>query len=326
MAPETPHNSIRQPNRHRILSVLLNLLGWGGGLFFLILVWKQAAAVEWAGISIDWATLAVSFVLLLIGLALQSQLAWVTQHYLGYPVERATIYRVWFFSQVAKYIPGSLWQIAARSMFYIRRGVPLGVASAATLWELVATVTGSLIVCLLSFTLKTTSYLLSLAALLLVILAIAFYMMWPWRLLTFFRIKLARRIIEALAQLGTARYRMVFTLLLLSVVVWLIIGTGFYFLAVAFGSNNQLSWWDAVISFNIAYSIGFLVILAPAGLGVREVVLSLLLAPFFSVPGLAVFVLVARFWWILGDGVHILVAGIGQLMSRRTEAVNDLGS
>src|SRR5260221_14633316 len=194
MSPEIPHIS----NRHRILSVLLNLLGWGGGLFFLILVWKQAAAVEWSGITIDWATLATSFVLLLIGLALQSQLAWVTQHYLGYPVERATIYRVWFFSQVAKYIPGSLWQIAARSMFYIRRGVPLGVASAATLWGLVATVTGSLIVCLLSFTLKTSSYLISLAALLLVILAIAFYMLWPWRLLTFFRIKLARRMTEAL--------------------------------------------------------------------------------------------------------------------------------
>src|SRR5258708_38225443 len=91
MAPEIPHHSSRQPNRQRIPGILLNLLGWGGGLFFLILVWKQAAAVEWSGITIDWATLATSFVLLLIGLALQSQLAWITQPYLRYPVEHAPI-------------------------------------------------------------------------------------------------------------------------------------------------------------------------------------------------------------------------------------------
>src|SRR5258708_19509286 len=107
MESKIPRNHNGQPNRQGILGILLNLLGWGGGLFFLILVWKQAAAVEWSGISIDWTTLAVSFVLLLIGLALQSQLAWITQHYLGYPVEHAMIYRVWFFSQLPKYIPCS---------------------------------------------------------------------------------------------------------------------------------------------------------------------------------------------------------------------------
>src|SRR5450755_2859866 len=124
-------------NRQRIPGLLLNLLGWGGGLFFLVLLWKQASAVAWTGMSVNWANLTVACVLLLIALALSSQLAWITQHYLGYPVDHSIIYRVWFFSQVAKYIPGSLWQIAARSMFYVRRGVPLGVASAATLWELV---------------------------------------------------------------------------------------------------------------------------------------------------------------------------------------------
>ncbi len=316
-------NQTRVKPKVRISGIVLNLLGWGGSLFFLALIWKQVQVVNWTAQSmatINWPYATLAFLLLLIGLGLQSQLAWITQQRLHYNVDHYTIYRVWFFSQVAKYIPGSLWQVAARSIFYVRRGVPLGTASASTLWELVATLVGSLLICLFSFILNiesTLAQLSALVALLLVILAISFYLTWPWQLLLTLRIGLARRMLDALAQLGTTRHRMIIELMALSAIVWLIIGVGFYYLAVAFGASHGLSWWQAAISFNVAYSIGFLVVIAPTGLGVREVVLAFLLAAYFDPPTLAVFVLAARLWWILGDGVHISVAGVYQLATRK---------
>src|SRR5258708_4568989 len=199
--------------RRRISGIALNLLGWGGSLFFLALIWKQAAAVNWIVGPINWPYAGLSFLLLLVGLALQSQLAWITQRSLLYRLDHFTIYRVWFFSQIAKSIPGSLWQVAARSIFYVRRGVPLVAASVSTLWELVATLAGSLLICLFTFMLAASgsssipwlNQLISLGALALTILAVAFYLLWPWRLLVRLRIPLARRMLDALNQLGTAR-------------------------------------------------------------------------------------------------------------------------
>jgi glycosyltransferase 2 family protein len=320
VAEERADNSSR-----RVAGILLNLFGWVGSAFFLILICRQAGIVDWSVISIDWNNFILAFLLLMIGQALQSQLAWITQHALGYPIAHFSIYRVWFFSQVAKYIPGSLWQIAARTAFYFRRGVPLGTASAATLWELIATITGSLIVCLFSFALRPEAYFLSLGALGLIILALFSFMDWPWRLLVFFRMRPAARVIDALTQLEKPRYFMLVGLFSLSLAVWMIIGTGFFFLVRAFNLNGQLTWWNAVISFNVAYSIGFLVIVAPTGLGVREIILLLLLSPYFEASSLAVFVVVARLWWIAAEGINICIAGIGQLIGRQTASVKIIG-
>ena len=297
----------------RIGSLLLNLLGWVGSLFFLILVWRQATAVDWQVVTVDWNLLVLACGLLIFGQAVQSQLAWITQQALGYSVPRLTIHRVWFLSQIAKYIPGSLWQIAVRTGFYVQRGVPLGIASAATMWELVVTVAGSLVIVVFSFVLGVEAYWLSLGAGLLVLLAIVFYMLWPWRLLLFFRVKLAAKMIDALTHVKK-RYDMLFSLFALSVGVWLVIGSGFYFLARAFGANEQLTFWNALITFNVAYSIGFLVIVAPSGLGVREVILSFFLAAYFPPLTLAAFVLIARLWWIGAEGINVLAAVIGKFL------------
>ena len=311
MSSDQPQKS----KSRRLIGLLTNLFGWIGSLFFLILIWKQAASVDWTVLTVEWNNLVLAFVLLFVGQALQSQLCWITQNALGYVVNPMTIHRVWFFSQIAKYIPGSLWQLAARTGFYLQRGVPLGIGSAATLWELVATIAGSLVIGIFSFTLGPNGYWLTFGALLLVLLSSAFFMRWPWHLLIWLRVGLARRMIYALAQ-AKERKGMILKLLLLSTGVWLVIGVGFYFLARAFGVNSQFTAWNAIVIFNVAYSIGFLVIVAPSGLGVREVILSLFLAAYFPPLTLAAFVLIARLWWISAEGLNVLMAAVGKLLER----------
>ena len=55
--------------------------------------------------------------------------------------------------------------------------------------------------------------------------------------------------------------------------------------------------------------MGFLVIPAPAGIGVREVVLVVATTPFLTEPLALVLALAARLWWMAGDAL-LFVLGL----------------
>jgi uncharacterized membrane protein YbhN (UPF0104 family) len=299
------------------------LLGWLGSLFFVALIWKQASAVsvDWSTLfNVRWLPLVVSLVFVCTGAAIQSQLVFVTQSHIGYPLDRATAYRIWFFSQLTRYIPGSLWQLATRSVYYTRRGVPLSMAAASTLWELVATIGGSLLFCCFSFLLGIgdLGYLFSAAAILLTLASLTAYTSWPWRVLRAFRIKAAARMIDALGQSGKPTSRLIASLFIIGALFAVINGIGFYFLCDSFGLHVTLL--QAVLSFNLGYSIGFLVIVAPTGLGVREVILTLLLAGTSSASELALFVLIARLWWTAAEGINLIIAIVSGLLVKTSHS------
>ncbi|MBI5957020.1 MAG: hypothetical protein HY871_08465, partial [Chloroflexi bacterium] len=66
--------------------------------------------------------------------------------------------------------------------------------------------------------------------------------------------------------------------------------------------------------FAASYVIGFLSLLTPSGLGVREGVMILLLAPAFSLPVATVISIVSRLWMISGE---LFGTGVALLFSKR---------
>src|SRR5215813_9650775 len=123
--------SVNENSRPRpsLVKIALNLAGWVAGLFFIVFLWQQFGRVQadWAQNSrtLDWRVFSLSFLLVVIGHAIQSQLGCITQSYLQRPIGRGEMYRLWFFTQIAKYIPGGVWQVAARAVVYQRRGMSL---------------------------------------------------------------------------------------------------------------------------------------------------------------------------------------------------------
>jgi hypothetical protein len=104
---------------------------------------------------------------------------------------------------------------------------------------------------------------------------------------------------------------------LLQAASWLFMGLGFWVIL-----PNRWNWeliGTSVGGFALSWVVGYLTIFAPSGLGVREVVLTALLAAYITPEGAVVYATVARLIWIIteiGLGVFSeLVFGSGNLSS-----------
>lgn len=94
-------------------------------------------------------------------------------------------------------------------------------------------------------------------------------------------------------------------LLALYVVSWILYGASFWCLLHGLGVQPE-SFWIATATFDAAYLLGFLALFAPGGLGVREGVLSVLLASTLTA-GLAAMIAVAsRLWMTLFEASQLI--------------------
>ncbi len=73
----------------------------------------------------------------------------------------------------------------------------------------------------------------------------------------------------------------------------------------AFGALPPVSWSAAVGGFAGAYFLGYAAVFAPAGVGVREGALAVLLAPWTGPAEAAVLAVIARLWMTVGEMVPL---------------------
>lgn len=296
------------------LKRLLNLAGWAVALGFLALAWQRLIASEddWTRYftGLDWTYCALALAALVAGQGLLSLSGYVGHRSLGYRLTPGQSYRYWFVSQLTKYIPGGVWQMATRVVLYRRGGLPTAVASALIVWELGAQVLTSLLLSLTGSAWNSPE----LAALIAVCAALVSAAVLLsqrdrfWLALRRLGWRNADAMLDAHHRLGPRRQAAWLRLSPLHALSWVLIGTGFYWLARAVPDTPALPWWQAVTSFTAAWAIGFLVIIAPVGIGPREAVLTALLAPQFGVTIAFSTAIVARLWWTLGEALHLGVA------------------
>ena len=104
---------------------------------------------------------------------------------------------------------------------------------------------------------------------------------------------------------------------------WVLTGLAFTQLLESTPSGrDSINWYEATSMYALAWSAGFLVILAPAGLGVRESALIVLLNAFLARDDALLLALLARLWWTIAEGIWILIGlallrGISPLGSRK---------
>lgn len=293
------------------LKRLLNLAGWGIALGFLALAWQRifAGPGGWSHVfaGLDWRLLAPALAALLAGQGLLGLSGYVGHRSLGRCLSPGRSYRYWFVSQLTKYIPGGVWQVAARVVLYRRDGLPTAVAGALTVWELAALLLTSLLLSLTGgvwASPELAALVAVCAALILGLLLLSQHDRF-WRALRRLGWRGAETMLDAHRRVGGAPMRVYLSLGALYVLAWLLIGTGFYWLALAVPDVLGLPWWQAVTSFTAAWAVGFLVIIAPVGIGPREAVLTILLAPRFGVTIAFSIAIVARLWWTLGEALHL---------------------
>lgn len=256
-------------------------------------------------------TVVGAFCCLLAGLLL-SQRAWaVVLAGLGSPLGAFSSARIFFVGQLGKYLPGSVWPLFTQMQLGRKVGVPRArMGATGIIWLAFSVVTG------------LTASLLALPSLvqddqgrgyvfgglaLLAGFSVTLHPLVLTRLLNRV-LKLARRpLLE-----DTLQGRSVIAATLLLLGTWALFGLQLWLLAREVGTDRHLSLLTSIGAFALASTLGFLAILAPAGAGVRELVIVVALSPVLSTGDATAVAVVSRLLMTLAD----VLLGLVVLMPR----------
>lgn len=231
--------------------------------------------------------------------------AQVMQRWYGRAMSPHAMWRAFFVSQLSKYLPGGIWSVLGRAFFYQQAGLPPRETGALVLLELIGLVIAAVLVGLLGVP-----------------------ALWPWVQATdgwlVLAIALAGAVGVAGATLTRRRWLPAFAgvrlrdfvgVCLRYVVTWLMLGAAFGLVVLALGQAlTPLQFVAAIGVHAVAWLVGFLVVFAPGGIGVRDAILAAGLAPFVPMPlPLAISVL-ARLAWTLAE---VFCVGLCWVLPRR---------
>ncbi len=290
----------------------------GLGAWAIISRWSGPHGVQASLSELGSAAVLGALICVLAGLLALMQIYRVLLAALGSPLPARTAAQILFVGQLGKYLPGSVWPVLAQMELGAAHQVPRRrSASASVLTMLMSLLAGILVgLVMIPFSKGAAPYrwVFWFAPVVLICLYPRVLNQILDRLL-----RLARR--PPLEQPLTGRA--IGTALAWGLVSWILLGLQIWLLAARMGLSGPSGVLLAIGAFAFAWCAGFLVVLAPAGAGVREFVLIALLGPALGggavggTKALAV-ALVSRVLMTLGD---LLSAGTAAWFARRSRSV-----
>lgn len=257
----------------------------------LVTHWNQ---ISWNSFSFDFLSLILSFVFFGMGF-LTACFGWtVILFYLGEKLSLKKAFRIISLSQLGKYIPGGIWFSLGRVYMTGQENIAGAKTISSLLLETQVSVSAALF---LSLVTHTGSAKLQGANLIIQagILALMFVLLlWPgW----------SEKLLFLICKLLKKEYfpvriapKKLFPLFLVFLSSWLLFGTAFFFLVNSVLQQTYMDMPRIIGPFVTAWLIGFLVLLAPGGLGIREASLAFLLTPVLPLPTAVLVSLLSRIW------------------------------
>jgi uncharacterized membrane protein YbhN (UPF0104 family) len=223
---------------------------------------------------------------------------------LGAPAEFGAASRVFFLSQLGKYVPGSVWPVVAQMEFGRRRGISRRTMLAANVITLALSLTTALVIAAILLPLSSTAAL--------------HRFWWTFLLLPPLLASLHPRAIPALLDVlyrilrrepvaQRLSGRSVVIAVGWSAVSWLFLGLHLYVIIRAFGATGSDTLAAAIGGAAFAVAVGVAFIPAPAGAGVRDAALVLTLTPSIGATSALAAALASRVLLVVAD--LVLAAG-----------------
>jgi uncharacterized membrane protein YbhN (UPF0104 family) len=289
-----------RPFRWGFVAVAIALAGYA--------VIRERTGVHAAFASLGFARVAVALVCVLIA-TFATMLVWRTLLAgLGSPLSVPVASRVLFIGQLGKYLPGSIWPVLAQMELASAHKVPrIRSATASALLILFVLLTGLLAaLATLPFVARATPY--RWVFLGVPILLVCLYPRLLNRILGLL-LRLARRPALEHPLAG----RVIVGALAWALASWAFYGLQIWVLVTRLGASYGTGALLAIGSFAFAWCAGFVIVFAPAGAGVREVLLVATLGPAIGVGNATAVALISRVLTILVD---LLTAGAAVAYSR----------
>jgi glycosyltransferase 2 family protein len=228
---------------------------------------------------------------------------------LGSPTRVTTAGRIFFIGQLGKYIPGSVWPVLTQMELGARANIPRARSAGASILTMIVSLAGGLLVAAATIPFAHYSAGYDWVFILVPVILICLYprVLNPLLAVLF---KLTKR--QGLDQPVTLA--MVSKSLAWSLLAWLANGVQIWILADKLGAPPGRTFLIALGGYAFAWCVGFVIIIDPAGAGIREALLIAVLAPVLPyAPALAV-ALVSRAVNTISD---LLVAGAAAASRRR---------
>lgn len=274
-----------------VVGIIFYFLGWN-----IIRNWDEVKGYDW---QFHYGTLAVSFIILLAALVYMLLLWRLILARAGYHISLRTSWRIWFFSNLGHYVPGKIWQIMGMVYLCEKEGIPRMVTLTsvflAQVWSILAA-----FIFLGGYAFISDSPRLPVYAPWLVLLVpVGLVMTYPPVME-----KLANRLLKWLKR-EPIRLNIDFrqSLLFLGryLLSWVLYGAAFFVFLLSLQAL-PLRHFPAVTSiFAASYTLSFLCLIVPGGLGVREGLLAGLLSLYMPLPMATVIALLSRLWFTAGE-------------------------
>lgn len=225
---------------------------------------------------------------------------WLIMQRLGYALPFRKAIRMVYYSALAGFLPGSMWHAVSRVYMAEQAGVPKLITTVSVVVESALNFLAAVVVAGLSFVAWPDPPWWAVAPAVVGIVGVV------WRPDLFFRfvdwalVRLKRKPLNVRLSSGdVVRITLPFAL------NWLAFGIVFYALLAALYPSLSLVSLPVVTGiFTVAWVVGYLAIVVPQGLGVREFIIVTLLAVLGVPPPVATAAaLLARLWSLLGIGI-----------------------
>lgn len=243
------------------------------------------------------------------------------------PPDARTTIRVYFLAGLARFIPGSVWQFAGLAALGQQSGIPALASTAAGVFgNLAFLVTGVLF---LALTLPGVpgigALLLAVAAAGAAVVAVFVFSATSAgaRLRAWGGRRAPQRLRPALEMAARIRPSHAAGWTLGYAASWTLLGASFALFTAAFVPGALLQWRQLAGVMAASYIAGYLVIVAPGGLGVREGVMVRLLAGLIPAPAAVLVALAHRLWFFVAE---FLALGTFVLLPKRRPDASGIDS
>ncbi|MFB0545359.1 MAG: YbhN family protein [Anaerolineae bacterium] len=283
---------------HLVLAVVLFFLGRA-----LYANWEQVREYRW---TFDYPLLALSIIAVFGTLSLYAWQWKTTLNGLGVDLSFPKTFRIWFIANLGRYVPGKVWQFVGWFYLCEREGATkVQTLTSIAINQVLQNVMGlalAFVIFAATHSLELKGSLLPLLVLIpLGALAIQPRIM-EWTLNRALQFLGRGPVTLGLSSLDLARFALTHLL------CWLFYGLAFYLLIKAI-YPAPLGWLPAFTGiFAAAYVMGFVSLLTPGGLGVREGALAYLLG-FYLPPHVAIVIsLLSRLWITAAELIGTMIA------------------
>lgn len=314
-----PYRVNFRPNVKRILRPSFLVLALGCCGYALAARWDETSR---ALSDISWPIVGLALVAALAGmctlmLGLRAALAGF-----GSTLPLRGAIRVWFIAQLGKYVPGKVWVLAAQVELGREYKVGRKRMVSATLLAMAITMATGLAVAAVALPLTspaTTEDYWWLFLLAPVLIAALHPKIVTWSLNL--ALKVVRRPpLERPADLAATLRAVGWSLL-----GWALFGAHIWLLSMAAGGSGKTLPLTAAGAYALAWTVGFLVFIAPGGIGAREAALTIALSPMLPAGAPIVVAIVSRVVFtlvdLIGAGTAFLLGGRPPQVRTRPEAL-----